>query len=662
MAAGRFSVEAVFKTLDNISKPVKTMTRNTVAAIGGLTTKLKNSFRRMTQSSGRFAKAIRKDFAKAQRSVDKFARNAKEKIGRGFKRAVQIGVGGLVVGLSLAAIEFVTFDKAITNSVAKFKDVEQGTEAAAQSMKDLRKVARDVGAITEFSATEAGQGLDFLAMAGFRSKQAIALLPKVVDLATVAGTDLARATDIASDALGAFGLMTEDTEQLTLNLARVNDVAAKTTTSFNTDLETLFESIKKGAPAFTAAGQKMETFNALVGAMANSGVKGAESGTQLRNVMLRLSKPTSAAEIVLSKLAVKTQDASGNFKDIIDILADFEKGLKGMGTAQKTAALATVFGARSVTGINVLLSEGTDKLRQYRQQLLSAKDAAFIMSETIRKSLFNRIATLKSAAIELGFKFIEAFEKQGGSAIDSLTEAIRKFDPKPIISGIKTIASIFIILFKIVKPFLPLIISLVLAWKTYVTVLKISAAAQLLFNTIMAANPIALVILAIAALVGIIIIIINNWDTLVKFFVATGKVIANVFDTIWEGLKIGFTVAIAVIEKVFFTFADLFLSVWGTIIQGILFAAEKVGGTIGLNVEKVKGIRESIGSIQATVSEKSALSDIRRVITPGERISKSIEERNSTQEVRIMNNSNNKVETKNGEIGTGSSIMLPATG
>ena len=148
-------------------------------------------------------------------------------------------------------------------------------------------------------------------MAGFNAEQAMKMLPGITSLATVANVDLARATDIASDALGAFNLMTNDTVQLQKNLNRVNDVSAKTTTMFNTDLNALFESVKAGASTFTAAGQSMESFNALVGVMSNAGVKGSESGTSLRNVMLRLADPTKETADVLKKIRCSDSRFSG---------------------------------------------------------------------------------------------------------------------------------------------------------------------------------------------------------------------------------------------------------------------------------------------------------------------------------------------------------------
>lgn len=410
----KFAVETIFKSRDKQSA----------------------NFNKMGKNAKRFGETTSKAFKKASSSAKRF-----NGITRGILQAgaIQKSLAGVSRGLASVTTDFLDFDNAITGASAKFKGLDLATKAGQKTLQDLRKTARLVGRDTEFNAAQAAGGLDFLALAGFNAQQAMKLLPGVANLATVAGLDLATATDIASDSLGAFGLMTSNTAQLQKNFTRIQDVMAKTTATSNTNLVDLFESIKKGAPAFTAAGQSLESFSALAGSMANSGVKGAESGTQLRNVMLRLAKPTKQSADLMSRLGVRTQDANGDFRDVIDILADFEKGLKGMGTQQKSAALATVFGARSVTGINILLKDGTKQLRSYRQSLIDSQGASEKMARIMRSSLINRLKSLGSALTEVGFQFFDAFADKGANAIEKLTGIVRKINLKPITDGIKTI-------------------------------------------------------------------------------------------------------------------------------------------------------------------------------------------------------------------------------
>ena len=509
--------------------------------------RVSKAFGRMDKSAGRFGDRASRAFRDASRSASRFESVTKGILAAGVIQRTLTGIGAGVRGV---ATEFVGFDQAITSASAKFKGLDLTTRRGQQTLLELKKTARDVGAATQFSAAQAGGGLDFLAMSGRNATQSMALLPGVVDLATVANVDLARATDIATDSLGAFGLMTQDSIQLQKNFTRQNDVMALTMSRTNTSIEDMFEAVKKGAPQFTASGQSLETFNALIGIMANNSLKGSDAGTSLRNVMLSLAKATPEAQAMLDALGVTTQDARGNFRDVVDILADLEKGLEGAGTAQRSMALATIFGRRTVTGINILLQEGTQSIRKFRGELLDAGGASKKMADIMRQSLQNRLLSLKSAAIELGFKFFEAFEVRGGNAIDALTNAIREFDIRPVINAVEFMIEVTRILFAILEPFKPLMPFLIGAWVAYGAALKILAIAQAaagfislvsaitkasgamgILNAVMIANPVGAIIFGITVLITLIVLLIKHWDVIslkVKTF----------FDDFKVGLKI----------------------------------------------------------------------------------------------------------------------------
>jgi TP901 family phage tail tape measure protein len=391
------------------------------------------AFKSMGAGANRFGKKASRSFKKAANDALSF-----KKIVGGVLTAglLQKGIGQLNRGIEGTIDNFIRFDHAATLAAAKFPE---GIKRGTREFKELKKVARDVGATTQFTATQAAEGLDFLAMAGFDSKQAMESLPRIVDLATVANMDLARSTDIASDALGSFNLMTKDSAQLSKNLARINDVFAKTVVTANTDMEQLFETMKKSGPVVTASGHEIETFAAIAGKMASSGIKAGDSATAMKNMFLRLQAPVGKGATLLKKLNIQTQDSSGNFRDIFDILEDFNKATREMGTAQRSAALDTIFGKRAIAGVSILLNEGSDSLRKYRELLKQAGGEAGKMSKDIRDSLQNRLESLNSAALELGFKFLDAFASKFPDGIDGAIAAVRKFDVSPIVFEIKNI-------------------------------------------------------------------------------------------------------------------------------------------------------------------------------------------------------------------------------
>ena len=487
----QFAIETVFKIIDRMSGPMRSM---------GMV-------------AGQFTRQLGVDWRNAQLSAKQFLGNIGPQFQQKMRMAATVGFMALAAGVGLATAEFIKFDTAITQAGAKFSDIKKSPELFTKSLQELRNTARQIGATTQFSAVEAGQGLDFLAMAGYTSKQAIAMLPGVLDLATVAGMDLGRATDIASDALGAFGLAAKDDAQIKANLARINDVFAKTITTSNTNLEMLFDSVRKGGTVFATAGVDVEMFATLTGTLANSGLKATEAGTGLRNMMLRLAKTTPEADRALKKLGV-TVSKDGNFRNMIDIIADFQKGLQKLGTKERMKYLGQIFGVKTITSASVLINQNIDSLREYEKQIRASGGASQEMAGVIRGSLGNQLKVLQSTLLETGFQFLEGFEKPGRSGIETLTEAIRGFDPKPIAQGIMTAASAVSEFWKAIKPVAPTVLVLIGIWKLYKGVLFAAAVVQAIFNATLAANPIGLTIAAVFLLIAAITLLVIHWEKL----------------------------------------------------------------------------------------------------------------------------------------------------
>ncbi len=579
--ASKFSLSAILSLTDNLTRPYK----NTTRKITAMNRTLGRSFDRLNRGINKTAKFMAKGLA----------------VGAG------IGLAAIGTGLAIATREFINLDNSITKAGAKFKDLDVTSADYQDRLKELSAAARDVGSDTEFMASEAAGALDKFALAGFKSSQAMALLRGTTNLATAADAELITAVDIATDTLGAFNLMVEDTTHLEKNLNRVSDVMVKTTTTANTNLEELFESVKKGGPAFTAAGQDIETFSALAGIMANAGVKGADAGTNLRNVMLRLAKPTGEAADVLKQLGIVTQDEAGNFLDIVDIIGDFEKGLEGMGTAQRTAALTTVFGTRAVTGMNILLAEGSDNLRTYRDTLLESGGAAQTMAEAMRQSIGNRLKVLKSSLLELGLQFIDAFQEKGRDLLDQLIESIQNFDMQRIIVPVRNAVQLFKQFAKIVRDNIGLIkaigigiLAFVVAIKAITVAMKIYTVVQWLLNTATWAFPVFAIIAGVIALIAIVVLLVKNWDKVVNFltnvwnkvvdFVVGGlKKLWNKFS---ELLDNPFFVAIGILFAPWLTIPALiikhwepikefFTDLWVNVIKPLIQGIANIGGKIG---------------------------------------------------------------------------------
>lgn len=352
-------------------------------------------------------------------------------------------------------------------------------------------------------------------MAGFNAEQSVAALPGVIDLATAAQTDLATASDIATDTLGAFGLATKDAAQLSKNLARVNDVMAKTTTTANTDMQQLFETIVKGGATATGAGMQIEEFAAMAGIMANSGLKASEAGSVMKNMVLKLSAPTAGATKILKRLNVQTQDANGNLLSVTDILGNLGEAMKDLGTAEKGAILDTLFGKRAIVGVQLLMQEGSKAIKDYTKQLKGATGASSTMASVMRDTLQGRLKALNSAVESVKISIFTLSNDALNKAVDGVTEWVRANEVL-IASKVGDFIVDLINNFETIATWTKRIAIGLGVFIAFTTILKTLVLVMTAVNLVMAANPVSLLVIGIAALSAGIVFLINKFNLLEK--------------------------------------------------------------------------------------------------------------------------------------------------
>lgn len=244
-------------------------------------------------------------------------------------------------------------------SMSKVAGLSGATGDELQKMKDT---AKDYGRNSYFSATEASDAMGYMALAGWDAEQSVGALPGVLNLAASADMDLAEASDMLTDYLSAFNLEAEDA-------AYFSDVLAYAQGNANTTAEGLGEAYRNCAANMNAAGQDMETTTALLSMLANQGTKGSRAGTILSAAMRDVSNSMDEGSIRIGDTVIAVQDAEGNFRDMTDILGDVEQATNGMGSAERTAALSSVFTADSIKGVNMILNAGVDEARDFEEQL-----------------------------------------------------------------------------------------------------------------------------------------------------------------------------------------------------------------------------------------------------------------------------------------------------
>ena len=346
------------------------------------------------------------------------------------------GFAYLEQGIHDVAMNIVDMDQALTAASAKFgPSVHKGTQAFAE-MKDL---VVDISATTEYTASETGSALDFLAMAGFQHAQAMKALRPLTDLATASQMDFARASDIASDALGAFN-MSMEADQIEGNLNRINDVFAKTVTTSNTTMETLFDTMKLAGPVVRGG---VEMFGTLAGTLGSAGIKGTIAATTVKNMFLRLQAPPAEAGKSLRKLKIQIDDGNGSMKDMITIIGELNTALAGKNEIQREKFLKDIFGMRAIAGVNVLLRKGEEGLRAYHKQLSNSQGAAKEMADTMRTGLGTQLKVLQSTLMAKGFDIFNQLmgKEDPVEAIKELIDVVREFDVGPIVSHLRDLGS-----------------------------------------------------------------------------------------------------------------------------------------------------------------------------------------------------------------------------
>lgn len=312
---------------------------------------------------------------------------------------------GAVLGTVLAATMGISV-KAAVDFEAQMKRVQAITGASDAEFKALEKTAQHLGKTTSFSASEAAQGFEYLAMAGYDVNQIISAMPGVLNLAKIGQMDLATAADISTNILSGFGLTAADT-------SKVIDVLAETITSSNTNIQQLGDAMKYAAPVASTLGWSIEETAAAIGIMSNAGIQGSQAGTSLRMTLLQLSSPSKRAADMMKELGINTKDANGEMKPAPELIKHISERLKGLTQSQKVTALAHMVGTEAASGFINVINAGPKALDEFTKQLQNSENAAQKMAKTIDDTARGAYNELKSAleglGIQIGNELLPAF-------------------------------------------------------------------------------------------------------------------------------------------------------------------------------------------------------------------------------------------------------------
>jgi TP901 family phage tail tape measure protein len=426
---------------------------------------------------------------------------------------IQWGIGELKEFASEVVEVGSSFEKSMSN-------VQALSGASAEELQLLSDTAKEFGANTQFSATEAADALSYMALAGWDAKTSTEALGGVLDLAASSGMDLASASDMVTDYLSAFGMQASESTYFA-------DLLSYAQANANTTAEGLGEAFKNSAANMNAAGQDIETTTALLSSMANQGLKGSQAGTALSAVMRDITKKMEDGAIAIGETTVEVQDAQGNYRDLTDILKDVESATDGLGDAEKSSALLATFTADSIKGLNLILNAGVDEAASFEEELRNCGGAAAEAAKIMNDNLSGDLTALNSKIEGVKITIYESFAPAMREAVSEISDVIDSADwnqvgkdigafavkavnfAKDIISnwdGIKTIVQAVGTALGaafVVSKVMTFASSIITLWKTFQTLKTVTEAAttsQLLLNAAQAATPIGLVTAAVAGL------------------------------------------------------------------------------------------------------------------------------------------------------------------
>ena len=301
--------------------------------------------------------------------------------------------------------------------------VEAISGASAAEMEKLNAEALKMGSTTQFTATEAGQALEYMAMAGWKTDNMLDGLAPIMDLAAASGENLADVSDIVTDAMTAFGL-----EAKKENIARFSDVLAQAASNSNTNVGLMGETFKYVAPVAGALGYNIEDAAIAIGLMANAGIKGSQSGTALRALLTRLSKPTKEVKTAMKELGLSMTTSTGEMKPLRQLMTEMRGKFSGLTEQEKALYAATLAGQEGMSGLLAIVSASDEDFNKLAASIDNCEGATGRMAATVLANAKGDW-TLFQSAVEGAYVALFTLNEQAiRKTIQSMTGLVDKFN------------------------------------------------------------------------------------------------------------------------------------------------------------------------------------------------------------------------------------------
>lgn len=311
-------------------------------------------------------------------------------------------------------------------------EVQAISGASRKDLEALTNKAKEMGATTKFSATQASEGLKYMAMAGWNSQQMIDGLPGVMNLAAASGEDLGTVSDIVTDALTAMGLKAGDS-------AHFADVLATAASSSNTNVAMMGETFKYAAPLAGTLGYNIEDLSQAIGLMANAGIKGSQSGTSLRSILTRLASPPSDAAKAMEKYGISIKNSDGSMKSLMEVMENMRDSLQGLPEDEKAAAASAIGGQEAMSGLLAIVDASESDFNKLSKAIDNASGAAQDQADIMNDNLQGALYELGSAAESAGIELYDNIKNPAKKAVRAAATEIRSLSTTIKDNGIEAI-------------------------------------------------------------------------------------------------------------------------------------------------------------------------------------------------------------------------------
>ena len=479
--------------------------------------------------------------------------NVGDKISGAGEKLLPVTAG--VTALGTAAVKTASdFDSAMSKVAA----VSGATDDDLQALRDK---AREMGAKTKFSASEAAEAMNYMAMAGWKTNDMLSGIDGIMNLAAASGEDLATTSDIVTDALTAFGLTAADSGHFA-------DVLAATSSNANTNVSMLGESFKYCAPIAGALGFSCEDTAEALGLMANAGIKSTQSGTSMRSIMTALSGDVKFCSAAFGEMEIATSNSDGSMRSLSDILADCRVAFDQMSESEKASAAETLVGKNAMSGFLALMNAAPADIDKLSSAIANCDGTSLSMAETMQDNLAGQLTILKSQLEELAISFGEILMpviREMITKIQGFVDKLNALDPatKQTILKIGLMAAAL-------GPLLIVIgktISSIGSMMTFVSKIPtMIAGAKTAFSTLGAAiGSISAPVVAVVAVIAVLVAaFVHLWNTNEDF--------KNSILSIWEQIKSTFErLTSGIVDRVnalgfnFQSFGDMLKSLWNSL-------------------------------------------------------------------------------------------------